>query len=188
MGELQAGGNSICTGRQPPPLSYVLNGIIRRFVLAAQLHQVPRELAISRAYLVAQWYSYVWWKLKMIYHTVYPCWDGPSVVCYLFLYLFISAPTTAFTWLSTFCIIHLSSTFYLSQDTSLVQGFIFEGDLQFSKSFKMTICKGKSTLKCTEKSVILFTPLHLLHKFVPCRDQAINTQQCKTARCIKQES
>jgi hypothetical protein len=23
------------------------------------------------------------------YHTFYPIWDGPSVVCYLFLYLFI---------------------------------------------------------------------------------------------------
>jgi hypothetical protein len=31
----------------------------------------------------------------------------------------------------------------------------------------MTICKGMCTLKCTEKRVILFTPLHLLHKFVP---------------------
>ncbi len=33
--------------------------------------------------------------------------------------------------------------------------------------FKMTICKGMCTLKCTGKRVILFTPLHLLHKFVP---------------------
>jgi hypothetical protein len=67
----------------------------------------------------------------MSYHTVYPSWDGPSVVCYLFLYLFICVPTIAFTGLSTFCTEHFSSTFYLSQDTLWVQGFIFEGDLQF---------------------------------------------------------
>jgi len=52
------------------------------------------------------------------YHTVYPSWDGPSVVCYLFLYLFICVPTTSCTWLSTFCTLQLSSTFYLSQDHS----------------------------------------------------------------------
>ena len=101
---------------------------------------------------------FIWWKLKMSYHTVYPSWDGPSVVCYLFLHLFICAPTIAFTWLSTFCTLHLSSTFYLSQDTIWVQGFIFEGDLQFSKLFKMTICEGMCTLKCTEKHLITFTP------------------------------
>jgi hypothetical protein len=110
---------------------------------------------------------FIWWKLKMSYHTVYPSWDGPSVVCYLFLFLFICAPTTAFTLLSTFCTLHLFSTFYLPQDTSWVQGFIFEGELQFPKLFKMTICKCTCTLKCTQKRVILFTPLHLLHKFVP---------------------
>ncbi len=110
---------------------------------------------------------FIWWKLKMSYHTVYPSWDGPSVVCYLFLYLFICAPTNAFTWLSTFCTLHLSSTFCLSQDTIWVQGFIIEGDLQFSKLFKMTICKGMCTLKCTEKCLITFTPLHFLPWFVP---------------------
>jgi hypothetical protein len=98
----------------------------------------------------------------MSYHTVYPSWDDPSVVCYLFLYLFVCAPTTAFSRLSTFCTLQLSSTFYLFQDTSWVQDFIFEGDLQFSKLFKMTICKGMCKLKCTEKRVILFTPLYLL--------------------------
>jgi hypothetical protein len=49
------------------------------------------------------------------------------------------------------------STFYRSQDTSWVQGFIFEGDLQFSKLFKMTTCKGMCTLKCTE-NVSSFLP------------------------------
>jgi hypothetical protein len=54
------------------------------------------------------------------------------------------------------------STFYLSQDTIWVQGFIFEEDLQVSKLFKMTICKGMCTLKCTEKRLITFTPLYFL--------------------------
>jgi hypothetical protein len=38
----------------------------------------------------------------------------------------------------------------------MVQGFIFEGDLQFSKLFKNTICKGVCTVKCTEKRFIPF--------------------------------
>ncbi len=57
-----------------------------------------------------------------------------------------------------------------------MQGFIFEGDQQFAKLFKMTICKGMCTLKCTEKRVILLTPFHLLHKFVPTQNlkEALN--------------
>jgi hypothetical protein len=38
----------------------------------------------------------------------------------------------------------------------MVQGFILEGDLQFSKLFKNTICKGVCTVKCTEKRFIPF--------------------------------
>jgi hypothetical protein len=49
----------------------------------------------------------------------------------------------------------------------MVQGLIFEGDLQFSKLFKMTICKDMCTLKCTGKRFIPFTPLHLHPLFVP---------------------
>jgi hypothetical protein len=40
----------------------------------------------------------------------------------------------------------------------MVQGFISEGDLQFSKLFKNTICKGVCTVKCTEKRFIPFLP------------------------------
>ncbi len=40
----------------------------------------------------------------------------------------------------------------------MVQGFIFEGDLQVSKLFKNTICKGVCTVKCNEKRFIPFTP------------------------------
>jgi hypothetical protein len=29
----------------------------------------------------------VWWKLNVKFHAVYPSWDGPAVVCQLFLYL-----------------------------------------------------------------------------------------------------
>ncbi len=61
----------------------------------------------------------------------------------------------------------ISLVLFTSLSTSWVQGFIFEEDLQFSKLFKMTICKGMCTLKCTEKRVILFTPSILLHKFFP---------------------
>jgi hypothetical protein len=51
-----------------------------------------------------------------------------------------------------------SSVFLPILGTLLVQGFIFEGDLQFSKFFKMTSCKGMCTLKWTEKRFIPFTP------------------------------
>ncbi len=86
----------------------VLYGIIseRRSVLAAQLllreksggqrvdtdSNIPSLPGGSMIFMI-----FIWWKLKMSYHTFYPSWDGPSVVCYLFLYLFICAPTIAFT-------------------------------------------------------------------------------------------
>jgi hypothetical protein len=41
----------------------------------------------------------------------------------------------------------------------MVQGFIFEGDLQFSKFFKKTTPKGMSILKCTEKRILLYQHL-----------------------------
>ncbi len=93
----------LTTGRQLPPLSSVLYGIIseRRSVLAAQLllreksgglrvatdsniRNIPSLPGGSIIFMI-----FIWWKLKISYHTVYPSWDGPSVVCYLFLYLFI---------------------------------------------------------------------------------------------------
>jgi hypothetical protein len=40
---------------------------------------------------------FIWWKLKMSYHTAYPNWDSQAVVCHFFLYSFICAPTIAFT-------------------------------------------------------------------------------------------
>ncbi len=58
-----------------------------------------------------------------------------------------------------FCTLQLSSIFYLSQEPLMVQGFIFEGDVQCSKLFKKTICKGVCTLKCTEKRFIPLPPL-----------------------------
>jgi hypothetical protein len=58
----------------------------------------------------------------------------------------------------------------------MVQGFIFEGDLQFSKLFKNTICKGVCTVKCTEKRFIHFTPLHFFLNVSPIKNlkEALN--------------
>ncbi len=79
---------------------------------------------------------------------------GWSICCLLlFFYLFICAPTTAFTWLSKFFTLNISSTFHLT-----VQGYIFEGDLQVSKLVKMTIFKGMCTLKCTKNVSSLIPP------------------------------
>ncbi len=97
------------------------------------------------------------------YHIAYPNWDPQAVVCHLFLYSFISAPTTAFTWLSKFCTIQISSVFYLSWELSWCRISFLKGDLQFSKFLKNTICIGLCKLKCTEKRFIPFTPL----QFVP---------------------
>ncbi len=85
----------------------------------------------------------------------------------MFLYSFICAPTTAFSWLSTFCTLQISSAFYLSLELSWCRVSFLKGDLQFSKFLKNTICIGLSKLKCTEKRFIHFTPLHFLPEFFP---------------------
>ena len=122
------------TGWQPPPLSSVLYGIIseRRFVLAAQL-LLREKSGASRVdtdsnipSLPGGSMKFIWWKLKMSYHTAYPSWDCPAVVCHLFLYSFIYAPTTSFTWLSKIWTSQLSSVFLTILGPLLVQGFIFE--------------------------------------------------------------
>ena len=110
---------------------------------------------------------FIWWKLKMSYHTAYPNWDSQSVVCHLFLYSFICAATTAYTWLSKFCPIQISSVFHLSWKISWCRVSVLKEDLQFSTFFKNTICIGLCKLKCTEKRFIPFTPLHFLPEFVP---------------------
>ena len=111
--------------------------------------------------------KFIWWKLKMSYHTAYPNWESQAVVCHLFLYSLICAATTAFTWLSKFCTIQISSVFYLSWELSWCRVSFLKGDLQFSKILKNTICIGLCKLKCTEKRFIPFTPLHFLPEFVP---------------------
>ncbi len=83
----------------------------------------------------------IWWKLKMSYHTVYPSGDGPSVVCYLFLYLFICVPTTSCTWLSTFCTLQLSRTFYLSQDQSRCRASFLKGTYNFQNCLRIQFVK-----------------------------------------------
>jgi hypothetical protein len=76
----------------------------------------------------------------------------------LFLYPYICAPTTAFPCLSKFCTLQLSIVYLLISGPLMVQCFIFEGDLQCSKLFKETICKGGCTCKCIEKHFFPFTP------------------------------
>ncbi len=85
----------------------------------------------------------------------------------MFLYSFICAPLTAFTRLSIFCTLQLSSVFYLSSELSWFRVSFLKGDLQFSKFLKNTICIGLCKLKCTEKRFIPFFPLHFLPEFVP---------------------
>ena len=101
---------------------------------------------------------FIWWKLKMSYHIAYPNWDSQAVVCHLFLYSFICAPTTDVTWLPKFCTFQLSSVFFLSWELSWCRVSFLKGDLQFSKFSKNTICISLCKLKCTEKRFIPFTP------------------------------
>ena len=101
---------------------------------------------------------FIWWKLKMSYHTAYPNWDSPAVVWHLFIYLFICGPTTTFTWLSKFCTTQLSSIFYLSQEPFSCRVSFLKGTYNF-QLFKNAFCKGACTLKCTEKRFIPFASL-----------------------------
>ena len=101
---------------------------------------------------------FIWWKLKMSYHTAYPNWDSLAVVCHLFLYLFICGPTTTFTGLSKFCTSQLSSIFYLSQEALSCRVSFLKGTYNF-QLFKNAFCKGACTLKCTEKRFIPFASL-----------------------------
>jgi len=116
------------------------NYLIWRYSL--EKNQVPRELALIALSLACLWLN----ETHMVeaenkYHTVYPSWDGPSVVCYLFLYLFICVPTTSFTWLSTFCTLQLSSTFYLSQDHSWCRASFLKGTYNFQNCLRIQFVK-----------------------------------------------
>ncbi len=82
-------------------------------------NQVPRELAliaISLACLLAPWNVYGGtWKWVTILPILV---KYPAVVCHLFLYSFICAPTTAFTWLSKVWTSQLSSVIFTYLGTS----------------------------------------------------------------------
>ncbi len=131
------------TGRHLPPLSSVLYGIIsqRSSVLAAQLLLREKSGALrvgtdsNIPSLPAGSMVFIWWKLKMSYHTAYPNCDSQAVVYHLFLSSFICALTTAFTWLSKFCRCN-SLVFLPILGTLLVQGFIFERGPTIFKIFK----------------------------------------------------
>ncbi len=132
------------TGRQLPPLSSVLYEIIskRRSILAAQLllreksgaQRVGTDCSIPS--LPAGSMIFRWWKLKMSYHTAYPNQDSQAVVCHLFMYSFICAPTTAFTSLDCQNFVHTTLCFLPILGTLLVQGFIFERELAEYRSGK----------------------------------------------------
>ncbi len=107
----------------------------------------------------------------MSYHTAYPNWDCQAVVCHLFLYLFICAPTTTFTWLSNLCTSQLSSIFYLSQEPLSCMVSFLKGTYNF-QLFKKAICKGACTLKCTEKRYIPFA-------FLICPPHKIQGKPCR---------
>ncbi len=98
----------------------------------------------------------------MSYHTVYFSWNGPSVVCYLFLHLFICAPTIAFTCCQHF-VHYISLVLFTFLRTPYGCRVSF---LKGTYNFQI-VCKGMCTLKCTEKRLITFTPLHFLPQFVP---------------------
>ncbi len=113
------------TGRQLPPLYSVVYGIIsmRHCLLPCNFSLEKIRclelalIAISLASLPGGSMKFIWWKLKMSYHTAYPSWDCPAVVFHLFLYSFICEPTTAFTSFSKLCKSQLSSVFFLSWDS-----------------------------------------------------------------------
>jgi hypothetical protein len=90
----------------------------------------------------------------MSYHTVYPSWDCSAVPSYVHQQLH------SLDWQNV--VLYNSLVFLPISGPLMVQGFIFEGALLFSKLFKKTICKGVCTLKCTEKRFIPFTPLQSL--------------------------
>jgi hypothetical protein len=103
--------------------------------------------------------KFIWWKLKMSYHTAYPSWDCPAIVCHLFLYSFTCAPTTAFS-LDCQNFVHYNSLVFFLRilEPLLVQGFISERGRTIFK----IVYIGVSTLKCTEECFIPFSPLHFL--------------------------
>jgi hypothetical protein len=155
--------------RQPPPLYSVLYGIISkgRCILlrnrncSLEKNQMPREstlIAISLACLVAQWNTYGGrWKWVIILPILVGIVQLLCAICFCIpLYVHqqlhsLDCQKCIFTYLGT----------------SPGAGIHFwKGDLQFSKLSKNTICVGVCTLKCTEKHLIPFTPIHFLPEFV----------------------
>ncbi len=97
------------------------------------------------------------WRLNELLYCL-PSLDGPTVVYHLFLYLFICASTTTFTWLSKFCTSQLSSNFYPSQEPWSCTVSFLKLTYNF-QLFKKAICKDACTLKCTEQRFIPFASL-----------------------------
>ena len=101
----------------------------------------------------------------MSYHTAYPC----QIVQLLFAICFSISSYVHQQLHSLDCqkFGHYNSeVFFTYLEPLLVQGFVLERGPTVFKLFKNTICIGVCTLKCTEKRVIHFTPLHFLPQFV----------------------
>ncbi len=129
---------------------------------------MPRKLAliaISLACQLVQWYSYGGsWKWVTILSILI------GILKLLFAICFCIPSYVHQQLLSLDCqnFVHYnSSVFYLSWELSWCRISFLKGDLQFSKFLKNTICIGLCKLKCTEKRLIPFTPLHFLPQFVP---------------------
>ncbi len=123
------------TGRQPPPLYSVLYEIIskRHCVLtAAQLllreksgaQRVGIDSNIPR--LPGGPMKFIWWKLKMSYHTAYPSWDRPVVVCVCHLFLFSFCTNNCIHFIVKILYMTALQCFLPILGPFLMQGFIFE--------------------------------------------------------------
>ncbi len=110
----------------------------------------------------------IWWKLKMSYHTVSPRWDGPPVVCHLFLYLFICALTTAFSWfVKILYITTLWYFFFLSHNPSLCRVSFLKG------TYNCQNCLRRQFVKvCAQKHIKV--NWKTLHPFLPPSISSLN--------------
>jgi hypothetical protein len=134
-------------------------------------NQVPRELAliaIFLACLLVQWYSYGG---SWTWVTLLPILNGILKLLFAFVFVFLHMCTNnSFHLIIKILYIQFSSVFLPILETLLVQGFILNGDLQFSKFLKNTICIGLCKLKCTEKRFIPLTPLHFSLSLSPIKE------------------
>ena len=114
------------TGRQPPPLYSVLYEIIskRRCILPRNFSLEKNKVPSNIPSLPVGSMKLIWWKLKMSYHTAYPNWDCPAVVCHLF-HLFHMCTNNCIPLIVKILHIQLSNVFFTYLGTSPGVGFHF---------------------------------------------------------------